>query len=61
MTNEERRVQLARARTNAVAWAEQAERGYSMNAAVTDQVIAMACMWAQVANSLKEGPDADRV
>jgi len=58
MNNTERREQLARARTNAVSWAEQAEDLDRIMSDYTDRAIAFACMWAQVANSLKVGNDA---
>lgn len=64
MTNEQRRSVLAQARTRAAYWAEQAEEAYRLRTAGDDhtaECIALASMWATVANALKVGSDiADR-
>ncbi len=60
MTNEERRNALNTARRHAEAWAVTAETNASNGSTYTEQSIAMACMWAQVANAMKVGdPQGD--
>jgi hypothetical protein len=58
MYNTERREALARARRQAVAWAEKAEERASWDHQATTTEQNMSRMWAAVADSLKIGNDS---
>lgn len=55
MNNEARRKALDTARTQAYTWASLAQVQYAQGQIYLDQQIAMATMWADVAQALKTG------
>lgn len=54
MTNEERRLALAKARRKALAYAEEADRAFGASGEDGPEAI-MAHMWAAVAEAMKTG------
>lgn len=55
MDNHERHTQLRQARENALVWAERAESAYRQGSTGLEESVAMAHMWASVAEALKVG------
>jgi hypothetical protein len=62
MDNGKRRTALARAREQALFWAERAETQWPISPAAAEEYALMASMWARVADAMKVGDErADNV